>query len=52
MFEVYMPISPQIEQGTITVKLRALSQIARQDFDVEIEILVIYIHHLSIEKLT
>lgn len=40
MFEVYIPVAPQIEQGTMTVKLQALSQIARQDFEVEVEILV------------
>ncbi len=39
-FEVMMPISPQIEQGTITVNIRSLSQIRRQDIAVEVEILV------------
>lgn len=39
-FEVMMPIAPQIEQGTITVHIRSLSQIRRQDIAVEVEILV------------
>ena len=38
--EVYMPISPQVEKGTITVKLRVMSQISSQDFNVDLEILV------------
>jgi len=37
--EVYMPISPQVEKGTITVKLRVMSQISSQDFNVDLEIL-------------
>lgn len=40
MTEVYMPIAPQIEQGTITVKIQIMSQIARQDMAIDIEILV------------
>ena len=38
--EIYMPIAPQIEQGTITVKIRTLSQIHKQTFDIDLEILV------------
>ena len=40
MLEVAVPISPQIEQGTITVKFQTISQILRQSFDVDLEILV------------
>jgi len=40
MMEIYMPIAPQIEQGTITVKIRTLSQIHKQTFDIDLEILV------------
>ena len=43
MTEVYIPIAPQIEQGTITVKIKIMSQIARQDLSIDIEILVMII---------
>lgn len=35
-----MPIAPQIDQGTITVKMKALSHIVQQDIAVDIDILV------------
>lgn len=40
MKEIHVPIAPQIEQGTISVKIRTITQIARQDFSVDVEILV------------
>lgn len=38
-YEVYVPVAPQIEQGTLTVNLQVISQIRSQDFEVEIKIL-------------
>ncbi len=40
MMQVDIPISPQIEQGTITIKITMISQISRQNHEVELEILV------------
>nr|CAH0103527.1 unnamed protein product [Daphnia galeata] len=37
--EVYLPIAPQVEQGTITIKIRTISQIRRQVFDIDLDIL-------------
>jgi len=42
--EVYLPIAPQVEQGTITIKIRTISQIRRQVFDIDLDILVYVIH--------
>lgn len=42
MFEVYVPIAPQIEHGTIVVNIHAISQIVKQTFNIELEILVKY----------
>jgi hypothetical protein len=38
--EVYLPIAPQVEQGTITIKIATMTQIGRQDFSIDLEILV------------
>ena len=40
MWEIYLPIAPQVEQGFITVKIQTISQINRKDFDIDLEILV------------
>lgn len=40
MFEVNFPISPQIEQGTMTVNIRMMSQIFQQNLAVDIQVLV------------
>lgn len=42
MTEVYLPISPQIDQGFIVVKIQTITQINRKDFEIELEILVFY----------
>ena len=39
-FEVNMPISPVIERGSIVIQIRALSQIAKQNLEIPLEILV------------
>ena len=36
-----MPIAPVIERGSITIKIRALSQITKQNLEIPLEILVI-----------
>ena len=38
--EVTVPIAPQVEKGTIFVKIECASQISRQNFDIDVEILV------------
>ena len=38
--EVFMPISPQIEQGSITVKIQVLSHIFEQNLEIGLEVLV------------
>ena len=38
--EVYLPIAPQVDQGTITIKILTITQISRQDFNIELEIMV------------
>ena len=40
MIEVTVPIAPQIEKGTIFIRIICVSQISRQVFDIDIEILV------------
>ena len=40
MTEVYMPIAPQVEQGVITIKIQTITQINRQNLEIELEILV------------
>lgn len=40
MYEVNYPISPLIEKGTMTVNIRMMSQIFKQDLSVGIEVLV------------
>ena len=40
MTEVYMPISPQIERGSITVKIQVLSHIFHQNLEIGMDILV------------
>lgn len=43
-----MPIAPVIERGSITIKIRALSQITKQNLEIPLEILVInFINLLS-----
>uniref|UniRef100_A0A0P4XT60 Macroglobulin complement-related protein n=1 Tax=Daphnia magna TaxID=35525 RepID=A0A0P4XT60_9CRUS len=37
-WEVYVPIAPQVDQGLIKIKLQTVSQINRQDFEIELEI--------------
>ncbi|XP_059351436.1 CD109 antigen-like [Daphnia carinata] len=37
-WEVYVPVAPQVDQGVITIKLQTVSQINRQDFEIELEI--------------
>lgn len=44
MEEVHIPIAPQIEKGTITVKIRISSQIIRQDLAIDIDIVVFGIY--------
>jgi len=39
-FEMHMPISPVIERGSIVIQIRALSQIAKQNLEIPLEILV------------
>lgn len=39
-FEMNMPIAPIIERGSITIQIRALSQIAKQNLEIPLEILV------------
>jgi CD109 antigen len=48
MLEVDIPISPQVEQGTITVKIQTISQYSHQDHEVELNILVIKVFNLHI----
>ena len=40
MTEVFMPIAPQIEQGSITVKMRVLSHVFEQNLEIGLEVLV------------
>lgn len=40
MLEVYLPIAPQIEKGTIVVNVQTISQIVKQRFEIGLEILV------------
>jgi hypothetical protein len=40
---VFMPISPRIEQGSITVKIQVLSHIFEQNLEIGLEVLVGYI---------
>lgn len=44
--EVFMPISPQIEQGSISVNIRVLSHIFEQNLEIGIDILVNFIWNL------
>ena len=47
MTEVYIPIAPQVEQGVITVKIQTITQINRENIEIEIEILVSFIFVLK-----
>lgn len=47
MTEVYIPIAPQVEQGVITVKIQTITQINRENIEIEIEILVGFIFVLK-----
>lgn len=40
MWEVYIPIAPQVEQGAIVIKIQTVSQIRRQTFNIELDVLV------------
>uniref|UniRef100_A0A0P5S381 Macroglobulin complement-related protein n=1 Tax=Daphnia magna TaxID=35525 RepID=A0A0P5S381_9CRUS len=39
MWEVYIPIAPQVEQGAIVIKIQTVSQIRRQTFNIELDVL-------------
>ena len=51
MTEVYLPIAPQVEQGTITIKIQIHTQMTHDTFDVELEILVIRIQKKNVNNL-
>jgi hypothetical protein len=38
--EVYLPIAPQVEQGSIIVKIQIHTQIRQQVFEIDLEIMV------------
>ncbi len=38
--EVYLPIAPQVEQGMITIRIQTYTQIRRQVFEIDLEIMV------------
>lgn len=38
-----MPISPQIEQGSITVKIQVLSHVFEQNLEIGMDVLVNYL---------
>lgn len=42
-WEVYVPIAPQVDRGVITIKMQTISQINRQDFKIELEIMVCHL---------
>ena len=48
MTDVTIPIAPQIEHGTITVKIKIQSQIARQDIAIDIDIAVNQLYNISL----
>lgn len=41
MAEVTVPVAPQVEKGVIYVRITVVSQISRQTFDIDVEILVL-----------
>lgn len=41
-----MPIAPQVEQGSITIKIQVLSHIFEQNLEIGLEVLVLVLYSL------